>query len=585
MSAVEEISWLCAALRNSTVQEPSFSKVSIQQDTSAVIPKFNMCVLNLQSMSQRLAACWRPLFRRSVVAYEFPISARKDEIGLEIPLDVMLYLSGVDTAVNSDGKFILMGFSTALVPLSSFAEQSIQWHLITSSHENGISLRDVQSTGARSVKEFPERGFSREEFLDAFGKKRHFLGWCKNVKITLGTHPKYGGKYTNSTYTRASESRLTFTFTSVTATAGSSGLGYGGATLGGGWTVSKNRYSPFTDVNQRFESILSISKKLPSIMYDPFERRAWLVPTLSVILHMIHVRCIDCPSKIYLPYAIPSWDGGAAAYDAIISNRHIKIGPQDPKNPYVLQDIVTELWHSLKNLRSKAAARRIWELTTTLFGYEFMDVANSSTPFRLKKVQIQNSGGWTDLTHEVEIVLFCSGFGEVITPQIVEPNVCNFWPSVPKGENFLCATIKCLKYLSDRMGGGPNCEVLVSNKKWQCPDLLFEACGCNGQAKCIRLQRIIESRPWTILKPPSYLNDSGAAIFGEKHSQSTSQVHALNVPVLFELDADEDVESEAIIERELQNLTGHPLQHMAGSRQRRLRRCLRNENLRENINI
>lgn len=497
----------------------------------------------------------------------------------------MLCLSGVDTAVNSDGKLILMGFSTALVPTSSFAEKSIQWHLITSPHKDGISLQDVRSTSARSVEEFPEQGFSRGEFLRTFGMRRHFLGWCKSIKITLGTHPRDGGRYTNGGCTRASESTFTVTFTSLTAMAGSSGLGYGGVTLGGTWTVSRNRYNPFADVTQRFESILSISKKLPLIMYDPFEQRAWLVPALSVILHMIHVRFIEYRSEIHLPYAMASWDGGTAAYSAIICNRHLQIGPQDPKNPYVLQDIVTELWHSLKNLRSKAAARRFLESTTTLFGYEFMDIANSSTPFRLKKVQIQNSGGWTDLTQEVEIVLFCSGFGDVIIPQIVEPDACNVWPSVPKGENFLCATIECLKYLSDRVGGGPHCEFLVSKKRWQCPELLFEACTCDGQAKCIRLQRIIEIRLWNTFMPPKLLIDNGAAIFGQRYRQSTGQLHPPDTPVLAEPNVNDNIESEFTAEVDLQNQTGRPLQPRAGSGQRQLRRCSRSENLRENTDI
>ena len=202
----------------------------------------------------------------------------------------MIYLSGVDTAVDSDGKFILMRLSTALVPISSLAEQSIQWHLITSSHEDGISTQDVRSTGIMSVEKFPEQGFNREEFLQLYGIKRHFLGWCKSVKITLGTNPRDGGTYSNTECTNASESTRTFKFTSFTAMAGSSGLGFGGATLGGTWTVSQNRYNPFADASQRFESLLSISKKLPSIMYDLSEQRAWLVPTLSVILHMIHIR-------------------------------------------------------------------------------------------------------------------------------------------------------------------------------------------------------------------------------------------------------------------------------------------------------
>jgi hypothetical protein len=73
------------------------------------------------------------------------------------------------------------------------------------------------------------------------------------------------------------------------------------------------------DLKRPFERILEMTMKNPLLLYDPEERRAWHVPTLSAILSMAqaetHLYTLSGLKSI--PSAKASWDGGKAAYDVI----------------------------------------------------------------------------------------------------------------------------------------------------------------------------------------------------------------------------------------------------------------------------
>ena len=108
---------------------------------------------------------------------------------------------------------------------------------------------------------------------------------------------------------------------------------------------------------QRFESIISTARRMLSVLYDPDEKRAWMVPVICVLYHMAHLRIMMNGHNTYLPYVESSWDGASAAYKAIMSNRQITIGPQDSRNPYLLSDLVEELWVNLQQVKVEQPKR------------------------------------------------------------------------------------------------------------------------------------------------------------------------------------------------------------------------------------
>ena len=73
--------------------------------------------------------CWHALRLGSVVASSFPIRGRNDEIGIEMPFELMLELTCVSYTTEFEGLSFLKGYSTMLVPQKT-SENSTQWHLI-----------------------------------------------------------------------------------------------------------------------------------------------------------------------------------------------------------------------------------------------------------------------------------------------------------------------------------------------------------------------------------------------------------------------------------------------------------------------
>ena len=526
-SVAEILSWLCAALRTSAHEGPSYSCVAFCSDSAAALPTFSILRKDLQPIHASQRVCWHPLFSRAVIAQGFPIPERNGQLGLEIALGVMMHLSGVNRIADVDEKILLVGTLTTLVPTALLGNKSVQWHLIVDPRQRRFSSQHAMPK-SEFVRAF--KSFGSDEFLHEMSTWRHFLGWCGDVKVTLGTDPSNGGTYPPTGYTGSPECLRRIDLSSLNGSIGSSGLGFFGGNLGGAWSVSSARQNPFANHVQRFESLLSTARRQLSIIYDTIEQRAWLVPVLSVILHMIHLRVKRDDQEVAIPYAEASWDGGRAAYETIMGSRELPIGPQDPKRAYELQDVVEDVWIALSNLPSKPASRPFYKpsLKTTLFGYEFMDVALRGPPIRLKRAAVANAGGWTRLTREIEIVLFCKGLGDLITPKHTESMACPFWRTVPKYKGYLCATVHCLRLLSERAGADGASHVLIPNGKWHCPDLLFEDCDCENAANCDRLQQLksLHSRRQT---PPKSLTHSGAAIFGKKSKGSAESRNAITM--------------------------------------------------------
>lgn len=414
--------------------------------------------------------CWHSLFPHSVIAYNFPIRSRTQGIGVEISFETMIQLSGVDRPIEHYGNLILLGISNALVPTAILGEDSLQWHLVTSYHEDGIALRNIPRTSVIPVQNVLQEDISYQEFFELMQKKRHFLGWCRQVKVTLGCSPANGGDYSNLDYTSAREDLRTRALTSVNTTVGSSGAGFFGGTVGGTWTVYSNRTHPSEGYHERFELLLSTVRRLPLVLFNPSEQRGWLVPALSVILHMVHVRVLEDSYSADLPYADACWDRGGAAFKAIYDNRDLPVGPQNPEKPYTLRDIVEEFWYALKRLRGKRARRNYLNMKTILYGHELMDLVHRTGPVRLKRIEIGDTGGWSSLTNDIDLTLFCTEFGDVIAPMECPCGLCPFWASVPRHMGILCATVLCLKYLSRCAVGNENCEYLMNRWKWHCPE-------------------------------------------------------------------------------------------------------------------
>ena len=502
LDLIDVLTWLCASLRTSLSEEPSVSYALLRKDFSRHT-KFYISLAELQSNMTYLGTCWYALIRRSVIADGFPIPARNGEKGVELPLEVMMAISRIFTTAIVDGKYYLVGVSTALAPTQRFGNESLQWHFIQSSPKR-ISPTDLRRMSILSTIEFGEEITTPDMLFRQLSKRRHFLGWCESSQITIGTNI---GTYTPR-FTDAREPSNSIKVQNIGATVGTPGMGIFSAVLTANFTLSSTRAEQDQMGSLRFESILLSARRLPYIVFDIDTKRAWLVPAICVILHMVHLRTRKEHNTSKAPYAQTHWDGGEAAYRIMIEHRRKSFGFGDRGSSYTLEDMVREIWLGLISCPQRSATKRPLR-KDILYAYELMDIVTMRKAIRLKQVKIDDTGGWIDLTKTVQLVLICREIGEVVSIYPTDARTC--WSTVPAGNYLLCATIECLKALSEDIGGAPH--NLVQGREWHCSGSLFEACVSTDAGVCNRLQQLV--RPGKARTPPQPFSPSGAVIFGK----------------------------------------------------------------------
>jgi hypothetical protein len=511
--------------------------------------------------SPRLSgACWLPLVRNSIIAFGFEIPARTGQKGLELSFDELVTICGIEYPINRDGRVIFLGLSTILVPTAIFDDCSIQWHVILAQDPSRLQralhgldsslsifharyIRDfryytqdnyrMSDTGAPTFKGQTITGWPA--FLSRLRGARHFLGWCKNVDIILGTAI---GQYTSVSWTRAAESKTQKVPSADGFSLGTGGKGIFGASYSRSYTITQNRDQrfPFANRKAKYEDVLNNHKEEQIILYDPKERRAWLVPFLSVLLHVVILRLQRDGYTGPLPYADPTWDGAAAALKALLDNRSLPLLNEESHSShslYQLEDLTKLLIFALQNAYPTKASSTI--RGKLIFGHELMDMVTCEPPFRIKKRSVKSShGGWPRLTGDVQIVLFCRGIGEALRPSQSETNLCPSWQFLPKGLDYLGATIKGLKHLAERAGYCQSFEFLMEGYRWYCPrnSFIYECkrrtvgaddCTCEplqrlqkrpAFAGSVLFPHFIRSAGASFTAPSDVILNGGAVIFG-----------------------------------------------------------------------
>lgn len=525
------LAWLAAAMRRSSSEETSFSRASFEKTESLTHIAFRIYpeALTLNNEDQKL--CWHGLFRQSVVASGFDVVSRRGGIGLEISLELLIELTENAKPFNYTGNLFLIGTHSALIPVTILDDHSIQWHLHISPDE--ISLQDLPENSALSIPATCIDDLKIKEFFQSLRSKRHFLGWCRHAKINLGISPHLGGMYRTKAFTQTSEKSKEIKFSSFSVGIASSGSGFAGPSATGTYTIAGTR-KRFPDTPpERFESMLSTARRMPSLLYNPEEKRAWMVPVICVLYDMALLRIMRDGYEVGLPYVVASWDGATAVYDAIILNRRIAIGPQDVENPFLFSDLLEDLWLNLKLMKLKQPRRRTWLLQNFLLGRDLMEIVNRVSPFTLRTAPVRDSGGWIELMREIEVVLFCNGLGDVIAPKDPSADACRFISSVPPDHDFLCTTIGCLQNLSERAASSQACELLAKDCFWHSPKPLFRSCHCHDRGECDPFQQIIKVKNGGIfgrrVLPPNDLVAEGAIIFGTR-PRDLPQLEARDMP-------------------------------------------------------
>ncbi len=219
----------------------------------------------------------------------------------------------------------------------------------------------------------------------------------------------------------------------------------------------------FVDTQQPLQNRLKLSVVRPVLLYDTSEKRAWLVPTVCILLHMMHLRSREL-SKHHKPSTeedIPDMPrakiGGDSADEAYEVLTHFledgtvtslgssEIWTETLARYYICLDMA--LNESMK-MKETSSSR-----DTNIFGFELMGIVLSESPFRFTERKVgRESGRWTKLARDVGYALFCSGLGNAIMPGTGGNELCRNWSSLPSNFDYLAAYIPCLIDVLQRQG-------------------------------------------------------------------------------------------------------------------------------------
>ncbi|PVH93539.1 hypothetical protein DM02DRAFT_676776 [Periconia macrospinosa] len=513
----EQLAWLGSALSTSPfgVNMAYARPVFCESGSAKVVMQFRFEPIHSTEM-----ACWLPLFSGAVIASGFPISARKGEIGLDIPLEMLAGIAGVRHAVEYEGGVVMKGFSHMLVPIRK-TDDRIQWHAVSSqdpskrlSYCEGLALCG-------------ERALLKEVNLDDLTRCRAIVGWCTVAKSLLGSSSV---NYENINYSGAEDASA-----SLRCAGGSLGFQqFGTAALDFRFGVKDGKCH--FQRSGPYRNIVSAAEKTPVVLYDTGEKRAWLVPASNVMLHMVQHRHYLEPFEIDgKPVSLDTnIDVDSTAKRVLMSNESLHLSND---SYYAFKDVVLNIWSLLEFLidqninrdKSTSGIPVKAPFREFLHGYEFKSVVEERSPFRQKQIQLsKTTGGWPLLVRDIDaLVLFVDGLEDIIQPtKEGNPDLCHAWRRVPKGKDYLAASTQSIQDLHDVAGCRFNRKYLTSTRlKWHQGDsVLFTGCEKpeSNRCNCDRLQQIHENSAIGTTIPPGSIAEKGAVIFGKSESPKNS---------------------------------------------------------------
>ena len=507
----QQLAWLTAVFRVPKDGELCLSHVKLEPLNCH---EFKLSCLELQPVSDEESSCWHEIFPSCVIAHGFPVPSRDQEVGLELPFELMTVLSRVLYPLEYHDGIILKGRSTALIPTAQ-GSSSVQWHLISSDDTD-------KQLSTESIPQLVSEWFETRD-LDLLRKARTFLGYCRNAEIHLGTATS---KFKNilRSGSKAEKSRLNIA-TKLSILIGSSGNF--AFNLGTDLTLPRSLRATTTPLNLHLRDRLRRAKTQPLVLYDMETKRGWLVPELSVVLHISHAQIaeqphLNCEELDRLGYAEISGDGGQAAFDAITRACEVKLCDKDVDGkPLLFRDIVDKILLALESRKELRIARKDTSgsrqlIRSGLCGWDLIDFVNFDYLHRSREVSIdkKTGGSWDRIASENPdiIVLFCKDLGEIIKPNEDE-KVCGSLTPLPEGRSHLIASVPCLEKLASVHGGSSTSTKLTPHLYWHRPPngKLFEECDSSLNGACNRFQDLGKKDR----SGPGQLQPYGAVIFGK----------------------------------------------------------------------
>ncbi|KAI0425222.1 hypothetical protein F5Y09DRAFT_346918 [Xylaria sp. FL1042] len=546
----EQLAWMGSALRPSlshavTICKPYLDSNIATQDYMGSSLRLNLRyhIETLHSSAQNLnGRCWSYLFSSPVIAGGFPILHRQEpDTGLEMPLELMVALTGTKYLNAFNSKTFIKGFNTMLVPAKQ-SEELIVWHLLRS--------RDPSKRISYLLSNFEPAAITKT----GLEKSRHVLGWCADATSIVGT--------TLASYdigrSRLPKAHSHHMLEKVEITAGQFVTGTAAFTLG-------NREKPVHISRFGYLTKLQWISSKYMVLWDEADKRGWLVNGASALLHVLRASLEHSKRKFQSawlldPNALKDPDDLSrpdASLQVLIdeNNRNLTLYMDKTEvyeenirestttnnisrrqtRHYRLEDRIEHIYNILEKLvdhQTDAERRSGLQIHIRprqhLEGWDFKDLVKDGDPIFPRVTTLPTIGkGWVDFTRAIHAVtLFGSGFGELIQPRKTSPSagLCSRWSLLPKESYYLAACVANLLEIMEEDGdAASNPRRLCENIIWHMKRATFDPCPCTKDAKQSHhdpVQALFPLKFTSSLKKKAQvdLEGAGAVIFGHNMS-------------------------------------------------------------------
>ena len=455
------LEWICLTFRKPKLGALCVSKLVRSLTTSRLE---NLALFNLSGDGM----CWHNLFESGVIAFQLPGHQTDPCRGLQLDFNRLVGLAAVEYPVLVESGLILMGYSTALIPIEATKDGRIMWHLEVAKDECQLQISDLEAT---------KKQWLREISLENLQCKPAILGWCSKAEVLLGTgrfRPTV--KLSNSSVKPVSWRWGGANLQLVAQSA--SPMALGGQL---GFTFDRCINTISFAPSDNYVKCLRNGVMQHIVLYDVASKRAWLVPLISVFHHMLlnwSEQARGATRKAPPPLASPSCDSGRASLDAL-SDQGALILDGSGSDATTVRDLIMGFSVNLAKAKLQAPKK------SEIYGYEFMDIALESPTSELKKAKLEKGGlGWTPFLDETKC-LFCAHLGDAIignrSPLAQSP--CN---SLIEGYDLMAVSIQSINILSKKYADSDDGSFrrLSQSHFWRLAGSPFQSCQHDNQGSC-----------------------------------------------------------------------------------------------------
>lgn len=462
-------------------------------------------------------SCWHQMLPETTIVAGFPVPPRTEkwETGLELDFELMCQAGLIRYPIDYKDGVILKGHSTILIPTRKSTD-SVQWHFI--SNEDSTERLPLSAARDFDVVE----GYT----IEHLSKLRAFVGYCPEANIHLGTDDSGFATIASSQAKPCGgalhfDSEFTFGVTQ-----------YAQLTAKVRWKRGP-RFRIETEI-QTLNTQIENSQKISALLYDLGSRKAYMVPELSVILHLIHSwasrRLEPRKSRLkMIPMANPCPEGNA--FDIYMKSQSTEIeAAYGNEKAFYLSDAFKTFYLALEKRKvflqreRHGPTLRSFHNRNALEGWDVIDIIDECQEVRLRQTPISaSSGGWQSLQQDDNmIVILGRELGQVIRPAAsFEGKICSYWARLEPEKDYLIASVHCILQRS-------NDEKYPSlSKRLYCTELSsqkpHESCPFDGTV-CCRLHGLASKRPSKPLDLTKIAQ--GAVIFGAHKAVVNNQINS-----------------------------------------------------------